>query len=211
MVVVVAVPADLYRSAGMVTHDYAWSYADWPLTQRTEELKRQGVEVRLERGRSGLTAGELAATWQRDGAERVEVVVPFGHERAANILLAETSGVGLATLTVNNDYRGSNDKRHLPSFVNRPWLWTNSPPFTLEPDTDLRLAEHPSPFHAGLHLHSSEWLDLIESMWLRKAPQRLPEWQRLRIAHESRVSPIEAAYAGTTLRERNSDLLVNIL
>ena len=83
-----------------------------------------------------------------------------------------------------------------------------TPPCT-GPEKDWGLRSSPIPQGLGLTdpAKAERMLDLIRELW----PHRVAAWISLLQDHALAINPIENVYAGQHLRDRNADLLVNIL
>ncbi len=212
---IVAVPADLHESAGLVAVDRARARALELAARRASESAGRALEA----GASGETAVELVRRWQDAGAVRVEIVEAVGHRRAAVILEAAAREVGLEVDRL----------RVAPSLESEPGFWPQYPDTAfverlprggaaLDPLAVGESDRLPSPLPPALHhgdplveADGTRWLDLLGAWVARCHPLRVAQWSALVRAHRSLVAPREAVYAGRSLRDRNAELLVNIL
>ncbi|MCA8977977.1 MAG: hypothetical protein KDC98_24845 [Planctomycetes bacterium] len=215
----VLVPPDLHQTAGLVTRDL--------LREGTVEQARalwrrwlaDGDETWCDLGDRGELAIDVTRRLTDFAPEHIELFVPRTHARAGSILRRTLAAAGaVPVVTTIEAAPGPAFDGKAPSLVpprpDQEWLsgLDSNSGFTLgerAPATvEDRLA---SPLPPALHPHAEGWLDQLTAWLRRHRPACLAEWRCLLHAHDAHVNPVEAIYAGLHLRERNAELLVNIL
>lgn len=209
----VLVPAALHRSAGLVARDLLHE----GVVARARGLRAAGAGVWFDAGDTGEPAALVAARLANFAPDDIELVIPATHARAGEVLADAISVQGLCarrTVVAAVDVVATVDCAVLPRCPDRAWLAAcdGRLPWALAPVAPAEgVAGRGSPLPPALHLGDDVWLDLITAWLHRHRPCALAEWLCLLHAHDSTVDPVEAVYAGLHLRDRNSELLVNIL
>lgn len=206
----VLVPPDLHLSAGVVVRD---RLREGCIAQ-AQRLRVAGAWVDL--GDRGETAQQTALRVREAGVGAVELLVPATHRRAARLLRDALLQIGLdvTETLVDRVEAGVAEELWFPRMPDSGWFAQWQPLMTLGygPQAPERVAdERASPFSPAVHLGDDDWLDALTARVAILQPRAVAEWTTLRHAHDACVHPLEAIYAGLHLRERNAELLVNIL
>ncbi|MBK8977782.1 MAG: hypothetical protein IPM29_17885 [Planctomycetes bacterium] len=201
--VALLLPADVHATAGLFARDL--ELESWRTAVRALARSAQGMPALFDLGDRGRTAAETAC-WLRDqGVERALLGTPRSHTQAAHVLreALRLSGIRTEELVV----AGPTADGRLDLYAER-----DSGATTLAlPACGSPLPPAPSPFHPALLDPLGGGLPAWTAYVARYWPTRRAEWERLSIEHCSGVQPRLQMYAGRSLRDRNRELLVNIL
>lgn len=210
----VLVPAALHRSAGLVARDLLHEATLRRARARHDEAPAD--ERWFDDGRSGQTAAQVARRVAAFAPDEVELLVAGTHARAGEVLAAAlrqvTAHVAVTFVDTDGDYLP--DPAQVPLSPDPAWLATrrDAAPWALPPRTPRSLdLGRASPLPPALHAADASWLARLCRWITEHRPHALAEWRCLLHAHDAGVDPVEAVYAGMHLRDRNADLLVNIL
>lgn len=215
----VLVPPDLHQSAGLVRRDLLRESVLTMAQHRLTTAADAGAATWIDVGARGEVATKVvqrALAWVPD---RIELWVPATHVRTARRLADAFAAAARPVLT--EVVARSEEARPLgpeevvvPLHPDSRWLKELAPSavWCLPAVAPAVVAEGvPSPFSPALHHGDGCWLAELTEWVAMHRPYGLPDWRCLLHAHAAHTEPIAAIYAGLHLRERNADLLMNIL
>ena len=204
-----AVPADLYDGAGVMV-------CNPERAQLVARLRDEGVASagKVDFGDSGQSAVETVAEW---GVTHARILSGPRDDRAAKILLAacEARGIDAVVVAVPDD--GVDDDEivrvdledPMACFAElaRPGRNGRLAPARVPPSTPARR----SPIPAGIPWEDSAWHRALLDHAAANFPLRYCALVVQLGLCALGANPIEDAYAGNGLRDRNRELLVNIV
>jgi hypothetical protein len=224
-----AVPPDLYDGAGVV-------HCNPERTRLVSQLRTALAPDAFDDGLSGESAEESATRFARRGTRSVVIFSGPRDLRGASILEAACRAVSLEVTVERTSTNGTHhefpervgtsgarwieiplDAGAREAFLRTFWEWRSQlgvgnlrltpPPVTSFPSEPNRR----SPLPAGLGLDDPEWRKDLLSLVAEHFPRRYPAFLCAVGAHDLGANPAEDYYAGLGLRERNAELLVNIV
>ncbi|MEE2888286.1 MAG: hypothetical protein VX951_12720 [Planctomycetota bacterium] len=226
-----AVPPDLHDGAGVILCNPEHATL---LSQMCAGVDPQSWHD----GQSGETAAESAERFARQGVHDLRILTGPRDQRGAEILQAACQQAGLSAEIHHTSSDGTSDlfpaveipvstapvvlrfpveeERHA-EFLDqcRELCRTHGPEnLRLAPPLLMQTPPRPerrSPLPQGLGLHDAEWRTALVSLVTECWPRSLLPFLATVGIHDLGANPLENCYAGLGLRERNADLLVNIV